>query len=121
MSDIQCTTPGCGNFSVSGGKCHDCISNNHSALVFICPECNTRVIEYSAPHCPTCKKQTNMTLAATDITEAMFSSLEGYAALVTDSMEFSLGRKLTDAECQTAFKCIESAIDKAIKEMEGRN
>lgn len=60
-----------------------------------------------------------MTLAVTDITEAMFSSLEGYAALVTDSMEFSLGRQLTDAECQTAFKCIEAAIDKAIKEMEG--
>lgn len=119
MSDIQCSTPGCDNFSVSGSKCHDCISDNQSALVHICPECNTNVIEFTAPYCPVCKKHTDMTLAITDITEAMFSSFEGYTALITDSMEFSLGRKLTDAECQTVFKCIEGAMDKAIRDMEG--
>lgn len=119
MSEIQCPTPGCGNFSVSGGKCHDCISDKQSALVYVCPECNARVIEFTAPHCPVCKKQTDMTLVVTDITEAMFSCAEGYAALITDSMEFSLGRKLTSAECQSIFRCIEDSINKAIKEMEG--
>ncbi|MGQ3665359.1 hypothetical protein [Citrobacter braakii] len=119
MSDIQCTTPGCDNYSVSGGKCHDCISDKQSALVYVCPECNARVIGFTAPHCPVCKKQTDMTLVVSDITEAMFSSAEGYAALVTDSMEFSLGRKLTSTECQSVFRCIEDSIDKATKEMEG--
>ncbi|MJZ70854.1 hypothetical protein DS568_15970 [Salmonella enterica subsp. enterica] len=117
MSDIQCSTPGCGNFSVSGGKCHDCISDKQSALVYVCPECNARVIEFTAPHCPVCKKQTDMTLVVTDITEAMVISAEGYAALVTDSMEFSLGRKLTSTECQTVFRSIEEAINKATAEL----
>lgn len=66
MSEIQCSTPGCGNFSVSGGKCHDCISDKQSALVYVCPECNARVIEFTAPHCPVCKKQTDMSLVVTD-------------------------------------------------------
>ncbi|ELY2291471.1 hypothetical protein VET36_004551 [Salmonella enterica] len=119
MSDIQCSTPGCGNFSVSGGKCHDCISDKQSALVYVCPECHARVIEFTAPHCPVCKKQTDMTLVVTDITEAMVISSEGYAALVTDSMEFSLGRKLTSTECQTVFRSIEEAINKAAAELRG--
>ncbi|EAQ1076881.1 hypothetical protein EZK36_24800 [Salmonella enterica] len=119
MSEIQCSTPGCGNFSVSGGKCHDCISDKQSALDYVCPECNARVIEFTAPHCPVCKKQTDMSLVVTDITEAMFSCAEGYAALVTDAMEFSRGCKLTSAECQSIFRCIEDSINKAIKEMEG--
>lgn len=119
MSDIQCSTPGCGSFTVSGGKCHDCISQNQPALVFLCPECNARVIEYTAPYCPVCKTHTDMTLAVNDITEAMVSSSEGYAALVTDSMEFSLGRKLTSTECQTVFRSIEEAINKATAELRG--
>lgn len=68
MSDIQCSTPNCGNFSVSGGKCHDCISDKQSALVYVCPECNAKVIEFSAPYCPLCKTHTHMTIAVTDIT-----------------------------------------------------
>ena len=119
MSDIQCSTPNCGNFSVSGGKCHDCISDKQSALVYVCPECNAKVIEFSAPYCPLCKTHTHMTIAVTDITEAMLSSTEGYAALVTDSMEFSLGRKLTSMECQTVFRSIEEVINKAAVEMRG--
>ncbi|EOC8438551.1 hypothetical protein ACI5ML_004904 [Salmonella enterica subsp. enterica serovar Give] len=41
------------------------------------------------------------------------------ALVYTDAMEFSLGRKLTSAECQSIFRCIEDSINKAIKGMEG--
>ncbi|MEN30520.1 hypothetical protein EDY01_21965 [Salmonella enterica] len=119
MNKEHCLTQGCENFAVSGGRCHDCISQNQPALVFLCPECNVRVIEYTAPYCPDCKTHTDMTLTVTDITEAMVSSAEGYAALVTDSMEFSLGRKLTSTECQTVFRSIEEAINKATTELRG--
>lgn len=41
------------------------------------------------------------------INNAMLSSLEGYAFLVADSIEFELGRKLTTTEHQQVFVAVE--------------
>lgn len=47
------------------------------------------------------------------IKSAMYSSLEGYAALVVDSIEFELNRELSAEENQQVFIFVESAISKA--------
>ncbi|MBP2199210.1 hypothetical protein JOJ88_004751 [Pantoea cypripedii] len=47
-----------------------------------------------------------------DITDAMFSSAEGYVFSVIDSIEFSLNRKLTSEECQNVHIIVEEAISK---------
>lgn len=44
------------------------------------------------------------------IKSAMYSSLEGYALLVVDSLEFEVGRELSAEEGQQVFSFIESAI-----------
>lgn len=46
-----------------------------------------------------------------DIQEAMFSSLEGYAAFVVRSVEFSLRRELTTEEHQQVFEYVGNAIN----------
>lgn len=45
-----------------------------------------------------------------DIQSAMFSSLEGYAAFVVESIEFSLRRELTTVEHRSVFEYVGSAI-----------
>ncbi|CAM6433116.1 hypothetical protein CISECK367B_13265 [Citrobacter sedlakii] len=44
------------------------------------------------------------------INSAMYSSLEGYALFVVDSLEFELGRKLNSDEHQQVFKSVEQKI-----------
>lgn len=55
-------------------------------------------------------------LAQRDINAAMLSSIEGFAFLVVDSLEFEMGRELTDEESQRVYKQVESAINKATSE-----
>lgn len=49
-------------------------------------------------------------LTQSDINTAMLSSIEGFAFLVVDSLEFEMGRELTDEESQRVFKRVEVAI-----------
>lgn len=49
-------------------------------------------------------------LAQRDINAAMLSSIEGFAFLVVDSLEFEMGRELTEEESQSVFKRVEVAI-----------
>ncbi|MFA1200768.1 hypothetical protein ACDI59_28355 [Klebsiella pneumoniae] len=46
----------------------------------------------------------------------MFSSIEGFAFLVVDSLEFEMGRELTDEESQRVYKQVEVAINNATSE-----
>lgn len=50
-------------------------------------------------------------LKISDIAEAMESCAEGYAALVCDSLEFSLEREMAESEHQTIFSAIEAALN----------
>ncbi|WP_155412837.1 hypothetical protein [Pluralibacter gergoviae] len=45
----------------------------------------------------------------------MFSSIEGFAFLVVDSLEFEMGRELTNEESQRVYKQVEVAINNATK------
>ncbi|HAV2022713.1 TPA: hypothetical protein JHJ49_002860 [Citrobacter koseri] len=47
-----------------------------------------------------------------DINSAMFSSTEGFVSLVVDSIEFELGRELTEGESQRVYHYVEKAITK---------
>lgn len=51
-------------------------------------------------------------LSGEQINSAMFSSVEGFAFLVVDSIEFDLGRDLTDEESQQVCRVVESVISK---------
>ncbi|VTN00432.1 Uncharacterised protein [Raoultella planticola] len=55
-------------------------------------------------------------VAQSDINAAMLSSIEGFAFLVVDSLEFEMGRELTDEESQCVYKQVEAAINKATSE-----
>jgi rubrerythrin len=55
----QCSTQNCGNFAVSGGKCHDCLEAVNEPVAFKCKRCGTPVIEYTIPYCPTCKSRSD--------------------------------------------------------------
>lgn len=55
-------------------------------------------------------------LAQNDITTAMLSSIEGFAFLVVDSLEFEMGRELTDKESQRVYKQVEAAINNVTNE-----
>ncbi len=46
------------------------------------------------------------------VKDAAFSSLEGYAFLVVDSIEFELGRELTSEEAQQVCRTVESIVNK---------
>lgn len=46
------------------------------------------------------------------IKSAMYSSFEGYAELVVDSIEFEIDRELSAEECQRVFIFVDSAISK---------
>lgn len=59
-----------------------------------------------------------MSITTKDIAEAMYSSIEGYAAYVVDSIQFSIDRDLTDEEQQNVYKTVEDAISKVTTEME---
>lgn len=59
-----------------------------------------------------------MSIQINDITNAMFSSLEGYVSYVVDSMAFSLGRELTSEEQQAVFRIVEDAVSKMTTAME---
>ncbi|ECA1950160.1 hypothetical protein EJH27_01645 [Salmonella enterica subsp. enterica serovar Virchow] len=48
------------------------------------------------------------------IDSAMFRSLEGFAVLVVDSLEFELKRELTSEEHQAVFHYVESCIDSTV-------
>ena len=52
--------------------------------------------------------------ADADIDVAMFSSLEGFASLVVGSIEFELGRALTEEECQRVYRYTEETITKGL-------
>ncbi|MBY4954482.1 hypothetical protein [Pantoea sp. DY-17] len=56
-------------------------------------------------------------MTLTDITDAMFSSQEGYALLVTDSVEFSINRSLKDDELLRISSIIENAVADAIRQL----
>ncbi|HBD3031928.1 hypothetical protein JEM52_18745 [Citrobacter koseri] len=43
--------------------------------------------------------------------DAMFSSIEGFASLVVDSIEFELGRELTEEEHQRVYLHVEWTIN----------
>ncbi|ENB7486561.1 hypothetical protein ACFXK6_001439 [Citrobacter koseri] len=45
--------------------------------------------------------------------DAMFSSIEGFASLVVDSIEFELGRELTEEEHQRVYLHVEGTINNA--------
>ncbi|HEL3413143.1 TPA: hypothetical protein UMM07_004469 [Klebsiella pneumoniae] len=55
-------------------------------------------------------------LTQSDINTAMFSSIEGFAFLVVDSLEFEMDRELTDEESQRVYKQVEAAINNATSE-----
>lgn len=55
-------------------------------------------------------------LAQSDINTAMLSSIEGFAFLVVDSLEFEMGRELTDEESHCVYKQVEAAINSATSE-----
>ncbi|HHQ6598124.1 TPA: hypothetical protein ACSTLU_004430 [Serratia fonticola] len=59
-----------------------------------------------------------MSITTKDIAEAMYSSIEGYAAYVVDSIQFNIDRDLTDEEQQNVYKTVEDAISKVTTEME---
>lgn len=48
------------------------------------------------------------------ITNAMLSSLEGYASLILDSVEFELKRELTQEEAQVVYLKVEHAVELAL-------
>jgi len=56
-------------------------------------------------------------MTLTDITDAMLSSQEGYALLVTDSVEFSINRSLKDDELLRISSIIENAVADAIRQL----
>lgn len=58
-----------------------------------------------------------MNMTVTDVTEGMTSSHEGYADLVADSVSFSLGRMLTDAEYTQIYDITERAISDAVQKL----
>lgn len=45
--------------------------------------------------------------------DAMFSSIEGFASLVVDSIEFELSRELTEEEHQRVYLHVEATINNA--------
>ncbi|QLO29593.1 hypothetical protein HV207_23090 [Klebsiella pneumoniae] len=55
-------------------------------------------------------------LTQSDINSAMLSSIEGFAFLVVDSLEFEMDRALTDEESQCVYKQVEAAINNATSE-----
>ncbi|MER0134267.1 hypothetical protein KZX49_21685 [Klebsiella quasipneumoniae] len=55
-------------------------------------------------------------LTQSDINTAMLSSIEGFAFLVVDSLEFEMDRELTDEESQRVYKQVEAAINNATSE-----
>ncbi|PLD17842.1 hypothetical protein B6J54_03255 [Klebsiella quasipneumoniae] len=57
-------------------------------------------------------------LTQSDINSAMLSSIEGFAFLVVDSLEFEMDRELTDEESLRVYKQVEAA-EKHIAELEG--
>jgi len=56
-------------------------------------------------------------MTLTDITDAMISSQEGYALLVTDSVEFSINRSLKDDEILRLSSIIENAVADAVRQL----
>ncbi|ARU94595.1 hypothetical protein [Tatumella citrea] len=55
-------------------------------------------------------------LVQSDINSAMLSSIEGFAFLVVDSLEFEMGRELTGEESQRVFQQVETAINNVTSE-----
>lgn len=55
-------------------------------------------------------------LEQSNIDSAILSSIEGFAFLVVDSLEFEMGRELTDEESQRVYKQVEEAINNATSE-----
>jgi hypothetical protein len=51
-----------------------------------------------------------MNIQISDVTDAMFSSIEGYVISVVDSMEFSLSRKLTNEEHTKVYDIVNNSI-----------
>ena len=56
-------------------------------------------------------------MTLTDITDAMLSSQEGYALLVTDSVEFSINLSLKDDEILRLSSIIENAVADAVRQL----
>lgn len=50
-------------------------------------------------------------LTQLEINNAMLSSIEGFAFLVVDSLEFEMGRELTCGESQRVYKQIVETIN----------
>lgn len=50
------------------------------------------------------------------IESSMLSSVEGFSFLVVDSLEFELGRELTEEESMRVYRRVEKAINEATQE-----
>lgn len=61
-----------------------------------------------------------MNIQMSDVTNAMFSSIEGYVTSVVDSMEFSLSRKLTDEEHTKVYDIVNNTITKITLDLESK-
>lgn len=55
-------------------------------------------------------------LEQSDINGAMLSLIEGFLFLVVDSIEFSMGRELTDEESKRVYQQVDAAINNATSE-----
>ncbi|EFB4108291.1 hypothetical protein C0X82_000814 [Escherichia coli O53] len=51
------------------------------------------------------------------IESSMLSSVEGFSFLVVDSLEFELGRELTEEESMLVYRHVENAINQATQEV----
>ena len=64
-----------------------------------------------------CRMTTDITeLTQSDINTAMLSSTEGFSFLVIDSLEFEMGRELTEKESQRVYQQVDAAINNATSE-----
>jgi len=56
ISTEVCSKPGCESFAVRpGGRCHDCLEDDHEPAMVTCKRCKSKVNEFTVPYCPTCK------------------------------------------------------------------
>ncbi len=60
-----------------------------------------------------------MKMTVRDIADAMTTSHEGFAGLVSDSIAFGLGRELTDGEHAQVYDITARAISDAVCQLEG--
>lgn len=60
-----------------------------------------------------------MKMTVRDIADAMTTSHEGFAGLVSDSIAFSLGRELTDKEHAQVYDITRRAVSDAVCQPEG--